>query len=154
MQILFPLITYFLHLSGSFWPFQKHVKPVWATFLICIYSLFGQGLTLPVCKTTTSNSSKMKELADDNFKFDENGRKVLQTGRKHCGKRRNCSLQAISPFSTVFNSVILETRKNQGLFGKGLTHFLIHVHHFETVPKSKKLQTTTEMVLRQLKCGY
>ena len=29
--------------------------------------------------------------------------KVLQTGRKHCGKRRNCSLRAISPFPTVFS---------------------------------------------------
>ena len=28
--------------------------------------------------------------------------KVLQTGRKHGGKRRNCSLGAISPFPTVF----------------------------------------------------
>ena len=24
-------------------------------------------------------------------------------GRKHCGKRRNCLLRAISPFSTVFS---------------------------------------------------
>ena len=41
--------------------------------------------------------------------------------RKHCGKRRNCSLRAISPFSTVF-SKDLNCRhvKNQGLFGKGL----------------------------------
>ena len=29
--------------------------------------------------------------------------KVLQKGRKRCGKRRNCSLRAISPFSTVFS---------------------------------------------------
>ena len=28
---------------------------------------------------------------------------VLQTGRKHCGKRRNCSLWAISSFPTVFS---------------------------------------------------
>ena len=27
----------------------------------------------------------------------------LQTGRKHCGKRRNCSLRAISPFPTLFS---------------------------------------------------
>ena len=27
---------------------------------------------------------------------------VIQAGRKHCGKRRNCSLRAISPFPTVF----------------------------------------------------
>ena len=29
--------------------------------------------------------------------------KVIQTGRKHCGKRRNCLLRAISPFPTVFS---------------------------------------------------
>ena len=28
--------------------------------------------------------------------------KVIHTGGKHCGKRRNCSLQAFSPFPTVF----------------------------------------------------
>ena len=33
------------------------------------------------------------------------------------------------------------------LFGKELTHSLIH--HFETVPNSKKLQTTTETLLLQ-----
>ena len=43
-------------------------------------------------------------------------------GRKHCGKRRNCSLRAISPFSTVFSRVVMQRRKNQGLFGKGLTN--------------------------------
>ena len=61
----------------------------------------------------------MKELADHNFKFDIND-KVLKTGRKHCGKRRNCSLRAISPLHSVFKAVVLQTRKNQGLFGKGL----------------------------------
>ena len=50
----------------------------------------------------------MKEFADDNFKFDENGRKlpkrkVTKTDRKHFGIRRNCLLQAISPFPTVFS---------------------------------------------------
>ena len=45
--------------------------------------------------------------------FDENGRKGFLTGRKHCGKRRNCSL-------LVLHKLVLQTRKNQGLFGKGL----------------------------------
>ena len=44
-------------------------------------------------------------------------------GRKHCGKRTNCSLRAISLFPTVFSKkLVLQTRKNQGLFGKGLIH--------------------------------
>ena len=37
------------------------------------------------------------------FSFDENGRKFSKTSKKHSGKRRNCSLRAISPFSTVFS---------------------------------------------------
>ena len=42
-------------------------------------------------------------------------------GGKHCWKRRNCSLRAISPFPTVFTKdLYLQTRKNQGLFWKGL----------------------------------
>ena len=36
--------------------------------------------------------------------------KVIQTGRKHCGKRRNCLLQAISPFPTVFSKGLLPRR--------------------------------------------
>ena len=32
-----------------------------------------------------------------------NWQKVLHTGRKHCGKRRSYSLQAISPFPLVFS---------------------------------------------------
>ena len=43
-------------------------------------------------------------------------------GRIHCGKRRNCSLRAICPFPSVFKRLILQTRKNQGLFGKGLSN--------------------------------
>ena len=35
---------------------------------------------------------------------------VIQTGRKHCGKRRNCSLRAISPCLTAFS---------KGLFPRG-----------------------------------
>ena len=40
--------------------------------------------------------------------------------RKHCGKRRNCSLRATSPFPTAFSKRLLQTRENQGLFWKGL----------------------------------
>ena len=37
--------------------------------------------------------SKLKEFTDDKFELEENGRKFSKTDRKHCGKRRNCSLQ-------------------------------------------------------------
>ena len=48
------------------------------------------------------DSSKLKEFADDNFKFDENGRK-LSKRVENTGKRINCSLRAIYPFPTVFS---------------------------------------------------
>ena len=63
------------------------------------------------------DSSTLKEFADDHFKFDENSRKLSKrventVGKgKHCGKRRNCSLRAISPFPTVFS---------KGLFPRGV----------------------------------
>ena len=38
------------------------------------------------------DSYKLKEFADDSFKVDENGTGFSKTGRKHCWKRRNCSL--------------------------------------------------------------
>ena len=63
---------------------------------------------------------QLKKFADDNFKFDETGRKSIQTGRKHCGKRRNCSLRAISPFSTVFSKDLHCRRvKTRACLGKG-----------------------------------
>ena len=41
--------------------------------------------------------------------------RLFQTGRKHCGKRRIFSLQAISSFPKgVFKSIVMQTRKNQG----------------------------------------
>ena len=60
------------------------------------------------------DSSKLKEFADNNFESDN----VLQKGRKICGKRRNCSSRAISPFPTVFSKALYcRYFKNQGLFG-------------------------------------
>ena len=42
-------------------------------------------------------------------------------GGKHGGKRSNCLLRAISHFyHSVFKRLVLRTRKNLGLFGKGL----------------------------------
>ena len=47
-------------------------------------------------------SSKLREFVDDNIKFDENGRNLSERV-ENTGKRRNCSLRAISPFPTVFS---------------------------------------------------
>ena len=68
--------------------------------------------------------SKSKECADDNFKFDKNGRMLsIQTGRKPCGKKEKLLVTSnFSLFHNVFKRLILHTRKNQGLFRKGIKH--------------------------------
>ena len=50
--------------------------------------------------------------------------------RKHCGKRRNCPLRAISHFPTVFSKSCTADTKNQGLFGKGLNRNNQTLHPF------------------------
>ena len=45
------------------------------------------------------------------FQIQRKWQQVIQMGRKHCGKKRNCSLQAISSFPTVFL---------KGLFPRGV----------------------------------
>ena len=49
--------------------------------------------------------SKLKAFADDNFKFDKKWQKVIQTGRKHCEKRRNCSLYVNKKLKFAFGWV-------------------------------------------------
>ena len=47
---------------------------------------------------------------------------VLHTGRKLCGKRRNCLSQAISPFPKVFSQdLYCQQVKPRACLGKGST---------------------------------
>ena len=69
----------------------------------------------PIPKPQILDSSKFKEYADDNFKFHKKWMKVVQMGRKHCGKRSNFSFS-----HSVFKRLVPQTCNNQGLFGKRL----------------------------------
>ena len=53
--------------------------------------------------------SKPKEFADDNIRLEKNGRKFSKRVENTVGKGE-----------IVFKRLLLQTRKNQGLFGKGL----------------------------------
>ena len=64
--------------------------------------------------------------------------KVLQMGRKH-GKWRYCSLLAISPFLSVFKMLVLQTYKNQGLFGRGLNLMKFNMIRFLCVTLEKNV---------------
>ena len=73
----------------------------------------------------------MKELADDNFKFRENGRKFCKWIEKAVEKGKIAI--NFSFCHSVFKRVIQQTRKNQRLFGKGL-----NIYHTITTLEEKK----------------
>ena len=51
----------------------------------------------------SSNSAAKKDVM---AKLWTNGDTIICLSRKHCGKRKNCSLRAISPFPTMFSKVV------------------------------------------------
>ena len=65
----------------------------------------------------------MEEFAKDNSKFDENGRKFSKQVENTMGKGEIAPNEHFSFFQVVFKSLELQTRKNQGFFGKGLMSF-------------------------------
>ena len=65
----------------------------------------------PFPKQQFLDTSRLKEFAEDNSKFDENGRKFSTQVENTVGKGEN---------ARVSKRLVLQTRKNQGLFGKGL----------------------------------
>ena len=67
--------------------------------------------TLTHYQTTNFRLFQTKKVCRWQFQIWRKWQKVIQMGRKHCGKRRNCSLRAISPFPTVFS---------KGLFPRGV----------------------------------
>ena len=61
-----------------------------------------------------------ERVADDNFKFDENGRKFTEMVDYNVGKEKWLVTSNFSLPHSVFKRLVLQTCKNQGLFGKGL----------------------------------
>ena len=62
-------------------------------------------------QTTNFRLFQTKKVCRRQFQIWQKWQKVIQTGRKRCGKRWNCSLWAFSPFPTVFS---------KGLFPRGV----------------------------------
>ena len=92
------------------------------------YHIYQDSLPcLTLSKRQILNCSKLKEFAVDNFKFDENGRKLSKWIKN----------TAIYPFPTVFSKActlqpVLETTCINPFPN----------NNFQTVPKSKSLQKT------------
>ena len=62
-------------------------------------------------QTTDFRLFQTERVCRQQFQIPRKWKKVIQMGRKHCGKRKNCLLQAMSPFPKVFS---------KGLFPRGV----------------------------------
>ena len=80
-------------------------------------------LTFP--KRQISNSSNLKESADDNFKFGENGRKFSERVENTAGKGEIARYEQFLLFPQCFKKLVLQASKNQSLFGKGLKESIL-----------------------------
>ena len=78
----------------------------------------SQLITETFPKRQILNSSKLREFADDNFKFDEYGRKFSERVENTVGKGENGQYEQFLLFPQLFKRLVLQTRKNQGLLGK------------------------------------
>ena len=67
------------------------------------WSIFADARVLTHYQMTNFRLFQTEGVCRQQFQILRKWKKVIQTGRKHCGKRRNCSLRAISPFPTVFS---------------------------------------------------
>ena len=88
--------------AEAFWEisaYQKNILP--PELLNC----------LTLSQTTNFRLFQTETVCRRQFQIWRKWQKVIQTGTKHYGKRRNCSLRAISPFPTVFSN---------GLFPRGV----------------------------------
>ena len=78
----------------------------------CCPCLMAANEPLTHYQTTNFKLFQNERVCRQQFQICQKWQKVIQTGRKRCGERRNCSLQAISPSPTVFS---------KGLFPRGVT---------------------------------
>ena len=66
------------------------------------------------------------QFADDNFEFEKKKKKGKQLSKRvenTEGEKEKLLVTSNFPFShSVFKRLVLQTVKNQGLFGKGLKH--------------------------------
>ena len=62
-------------------------------------------ISLTLFKTTKFRPFQTERVCRRHLYNGWKWQKVIQTGRKHCGKRGNCLLRAISPSSTLFSKV-------------------------------------------------
>ena len=91
-------------------------------FVVWVIEEFCFGLDQPFPKQQILDSSKLKEFADDNFKFDENGRKFSKQVEITMGKGEIAHYEQFLLFPTVFSKdLYCRHIKTRACLGKDYT---------------------------------
>ena len=78
-------------------------------------------LCLTHYQTTILDSSKLKEFADDNFRYDDNGRKLSKQVENTVGKGEIACYQQFLLFPHCFQKACFPEASKVSLCGTGLT---------------------------------
>ena len=75
----------------------------------------SKGVVYPITRRQILDSSKLKEFADDNFKFDENGRKLSKQVENTVGKGEIACYKQFLLFHSVFKRFVSQGRHCVGM---------------------------------------
>ena len=73
----------------------------------------------PLSQTRNLDLPKLKEFADDDFRFDENGRKFSKPGENTAGKGEIARYEQFLLFHSVFIRLVPQTVKTMVCLGQG-----------------------------------
>ena len=93
--------------------------------------------SLTITRRQILDPSKLKEFADDNSKFDENGKKLSNQVENTVGKGEMAHYKQFLLFNSVFKRLVLQTCKNQGLLEKVLTNLRVFHSGCICIPHTK-----------------
>ena len=87
---------------------------------LTLYQVINFLFLLTLSQTTNFKLFQTERVCRRKFSFLSKWQKLLQMGRKPCGKRRNCLSQALSPFPSVFSKdLYCRQVKIRACLGKG-----------------------------------
>ena len=108
--------------------------PIDCMMLNAVFNIISVILHSTHYQTTNFRLFQTERVCRRQFQICRKWKKAIQTGGKHCGKRRNSSLRAISLFPSVFKKLVSQGHHKVSLCGNGLTmHLEFLVHVFRTI---------------------
>ena len=103
-------------------------------------------VVLTLSQTTNFRPFRTERVCRWQFKFVENWRQFFIWIKTLWEEEKLLVMSNFSFSHSVFKRLVLQTRKNQGLFGKGITDY--QTANFKPGPNWKKLQTTFQSAFK------